>query len=412
MSFKGKKLLFLLLFVFIFCMFSVPVSAQEIETEETLKLKKFKAAYPTTSLHYRGVVAIDANGGCADELYCDFGSNGLWIYYGTWLKLNATNPDWIIGFEHGGVEYLLCDFGSAGLWYWYWNGSWSGQFVKISSANPGWGFATDDDVDGDDEVYLTFGADGLWRYDKGAATILTKMNAANPNSNSLRSDLWTAGHEEGALGYGTNGLWTVWDYLGNPYWSKINATSPGDDNVSAECGIGDAAEELIIDFSSIGLWLYDGSSWHILNSSPPLDVIAAYLPGLADHELLCSFSGTAGLWMWNYTGSYPGSWFLLSGNTPDWDGGFCEPFDPKDDGWEEVAVDFGSNGLWLYDHAAAINWTKLNSSNPQFMIRCDYYCQGNDTGLAVDFGSGGLWLYNGKTSAWTKLTTFSPDGVN
>jgi hypothetical protein len=364
------------------------------------------------SSNYRGVVAIDANSGCADELFCDFGSNGLWVYYGTWLKLNAGNPDWIVGFEHGGVEYLLCDFGSAGLWYWYYNGSWSGQFVKITSANPDLGIVVDDDGDGNDEVHLTFGANGLWRYDMGNATILTKLHTTCPSmGDSLRSDILNAGIEEGALDYGASGLWTVWDDSG-PSWLKLNASSPNDDNVSAECGIGDAAEELICDFGGTGLWLYDSSSWHKLNNSEADDIVAAALPSSADYELLCTFNGSSGLWLWDWGGVYPGTWSLISSLTPDSGGGYCEPFDPNDDGWEEVAVDFAANGLWLYNHAAATKWTKINTDNPEFMLGCDYYCEGNDTALVVDFGSAGLWLYNGKTGAWTKLSSFSPDGIN
>jgi hypothetical protein len=360
------------------------------------------------------VVALDANGSGTDEIYCDFGSSGLWVFQaGAWTKLSASDPDWIIGLEHGGTDYLLCDFGSAGLWYWHYNGAWPGDFVKISSANPEFGFTTDDDADGNDEVHFDFDTDGIWRYDMAGATTWMKLNSSSPETTSLRSDLWTAAHDEGAFGFGGVGFWTVLITGGTPSWSKINATNPGDDNVSAECGIGDAAEELICDFGASGLWLYDGSSWNKISSNEPHDIVAAVLPSDAGHEIFCAFNGTAGLWQWDWTGSYPGTWTLISGDTPDWDSGFCEPFDPNEDGWEELAIDYASNGLWIYDSAAVTKLVKINDNDPEFMVRMDYFGDGYDNVLIVDFGSGvGLWFYDGRIDTWTRLTTSSPDGVN
>jgi hypothetical protein len=412
MNFKAQKMVGVLLFITILFLFSTSTATEVKSDEELRKSKELKAAYPNTSKDYRGVVSIDANGGCADELYCDFGGNGLWAYEsGDWTKLNAADPDWIIGFEHNDTEYLLCDFGAAGLWYWRYGVALPGQFVKISSANPDEvAFVSDYDNDGDDEVFLTFGADGLWIYDKGAATILSKLHASSPNmEDSLRSDLGTAGHEEGALDFGYDGLWTI----NSSGWTKINASSPRGDNTSADFNTADASEELIIDYSTIGLWAYDGSTWHMLTSSNTNDAVAVYLPGNADYELFCALADNPGLWVWDYASGYPGTWTQISTTTPQWNKGFCEPFDPNNDGWEEVAVDFGSNGLWLYDNAGSPRWTKINASNPEFMVRSNYNCDTNDTVLIVDFGVlDGLWRYNGAYGTWVKLSTFSPDGVN
>jgi hypothetical protein len=415
MTFKFQKKLGVMFFIAIFFLFSTSVASDEKGCREVEKFKKFKAAYPKTTRDYRGVVSIDANGGCSDELYCDFGANGLWVREGTiWTKLNAADPDWIIGFEYNGIEYLLCDFGAAGLWSWHYDFGLPGQFVKITSADPDNAFVTDDDGDGNDEVYINFVGNGLWRYDKGNATVLTKIHASGPDFyGSLRSDLWTAGHEEATLSYSSHGLWTVQDSGGSPVWNKINASGSGDDNVSADFNSSNAQEELIIDFpSNIGLWAFDGSTWHKLSGLGALDAVAANLPSNPDYENLVQFNGAMGLWMWSYSAGYPGVWTQISSNDPDFDGGFCEPFDPNDDGWEEVAVDFGSNGLWIYDYAAAINWKKINTSDPEFMVRSDLNCEGNDTVLVVDFGAGGLWLYFGKAGVWLKISDFSPDGVN
>jgi hypothetical protein len=415
MSFKTQRILGALFFIVIFLLFSTTISTEGKNNNELEKLKSIKDAYPNASHYYRGVVAIDANNGGSDELYCDFGSNGLWVYHGSWVKLNAGNPERIIGFEEGSTEYLLCDFGASGLWYWYYNGSWSGQFVKITAADPiDIIFVSDWDGDGDDEVFLDFDTNGLWVYDKGAATILSKLHATSPEmSGSLRSDLWTAGHDEVAFDFDTEGLWTVYTASDTIYWNKINASSPSFDSVSANVENSNANEELIIDFGSTGIWAYDGSTWHKLSSNNPVDMVQVYFGGGADYELLVQFipAVSNGLWMWNYSG-YPGTWTRLSISNSDSDSGFCEPFDPDEDGWEEAAVDFMGDGLWIYDHGAATKWTKINTSNPSFMIAADISAGSFKSDLIVDFGTSGLWQYVGTSSTWIQLTTFSPDGVN
>jgi hypothetical protein len=415
MNFKTQKIWGILFFAVIFFLFSTSMATEGKGSKELEKSKAFMDAHPNTSKDYRGVVALDVNGGGSDELYCDFGSNGLWVYHGaSWLKLNAADPQWIIGFEEGGTEYLLCDFGTAGLWYWRYSGSWSGQFVKITTADPdNTVFVSDWDNDGDDEVFLTFGANGLWVYDKGETTILTKLHATIPNMDcSLRCDLWTAGWDEVAFSYGAEGLWTVYLNKSGPDWQKINASNSSFDNATANVEGTSADEELIIDFGTTGMWLYDGYTWHRLSSNDPFDVVPVAF-GAADDELLVQFDPavSTGLWMWNYSG-YPGTWTLLSSTQTDYDGGFCEPFDPDQDGREEAAVDFAANGLWIYDHDGT-SWTKISSNNPAFMIAANIYTGSSyKSDLIVDFEASGLWRYYGHTSTWTQLTTFSPDGVN
>jgi hypothetical protein len=403
-----RELLFSVLFCFIFFIALSSLTGQM--TEEEKKSEAFATAYPDTSKSYRGVVAIDAQGSGSDALVCDFGSNGLWYYKGSWTKLNAGNPDFILGFQYGGTNYVLCDFGSSGLWYWRFNVGLPGQFIKISSANVANAFVTDDDNDGSDEIHLFFGANGLWRYDMGNATKLTKLHMTQPSfSGSLRSDLWISGWEEGAHDFGSSGLWT---YDGS--WYKISANSPSSDNVSAEIGNGDTAEELICDYTTNGVWLYDGSTWHKISSSDLYDMIPVRFEGAPDYELLATFN-TPGLWMWNYTG-YPGSWTQISANNPDSDDGFCEAYDPNGNseasGDQEVAVDFDTSGLWQYDYTGS-SWTKLNGNNPEFMIGCEYWNDGYNTALVVDFGpTVGLWIWDGRYSWWNKLSSFSPDGIS
>jgi len=100
-------------------------------------------------------------------------------------------------------------------------------------------------------------------------------------------------------------------------------------------------------------------------------------------ELAADF-GVDGLW--HYDGSI---WNQLNGQNPE---GMEE--------WDEgLASDFGTSGLWTYDGSS---WELLTTLNPEAM-------KAWDDGLAVDFGATGLWNYNG--SSWDLLTTNDPQGM-
>ena len=100
-------------------------------------------------------------------------------------------------------------------------------------------------------------------------------------------------------------------------------------------------------------------------------------------ELAVDF-GTYGLW------HYDGSWTSLAGWNPD---GNMEVWTGS------LAVDFGvTYGLWNYDGSS---WTSLAGWNP-----ADLEAYG--TGLAADFDTFGLWYYDG--SSWTSLAGWNPDG--
>jgi hypothetical protein len=66
---------------------------------------------------------------------------------------------------------------------------------------------------------------------------------------------------------------------------------------------------------------------------------------------------------------------------------------------DELAVDFGGNGLWHYDGSTL---TQLNGQSPDGM-------EAWNGGLAGDFDGNGLWTFNG--SSWALLTTLNPDSM-
>ena len=78
------------------------------------------------------------------------------------------------------------------------------------------------------------------------------------------------------------------------------------------------------------------------------------------------------------------------------------------DGTEEIAFDFGTSGLWLYDANGSSKWKRLTPSNPVSMAAANWD-GGYATELVVNFGSGGLWVYDTTPptgyNKWTRIST-------
>ena len=107
------------------------------------------------------------------------------------------------------------------------------------------------------------------------------------------------------------------------------------------------------------------------------------VPAVGD-ELAVDF-GINGLW------HLDGSWIKLSNWNPDddlsgWSGG--------------LGVDFGTNGLWNNDGSS---WSRITTWDAG-----SGGLSGWSGGLAVDFDGSGLWNFDG--SAWTKMTNWDVDG--
>ncbi|GEM_PF-1204086 len=108
------------------------------------------------------------------------------------------------------------------------------------------------------------------------------------------------------------------------------------------------------------------------------------------NELAVDF-GASGAWMWN-----GGSWSLLTASNPE--GMITANVDGNND--DEIAADFGSTGLWLWDGGA---WTQLSGMNVECMAAYDGDSNGDDE-VVCAFGAAGVWTWNG---SWTQLS-----GVN
>jgi hypothetical protein len=75
------------------------------------------------------------------------------------------------------------------------------------------------------------------------------------------------------------------------------------------------------------------------------------------------------------------------------------------DGKDEIAVDFGATGAWMWDNGV---WTQLTASNPEAMIAADVDADNVDE-IIADLGTSGLWLWN--AGAWTQLSAVNVETV-
>lgn len=416
---KGK--IFLTTLICVAILFATPTSFTQSKTGPPMmdEQQRLQELYPKTSYKYRGVVAGNiAWGDAAWECVIDFGSLGVyfWDPVGGFQFLTGDNPTAIIGIDvniNSGLE-VVGDFGSQGIWLYSYGQPWT----QLTTDNPSLMFAADDDGDGYDELHAVFPGLGVWRYDYDTGNWMN-YTLDNP-SYGLKMDGGALNYHEGAYSFGGQGTWSVYSNTSGStvYWNQLTSDAFSDDFASARVGIANS-EDLILDFFTQGLWLVDSDywgspQWYQLTTDDPYDIRTVNFAGDTYDEVVVTFGGVAGLWLWDYAGSWPGTWTQLTGDTPDWDEAFCEPVDyngttetsPID---VELAVDFGTGvGLWMYNSTlSGTKWTQLTGDSPRFMVGADLFGHGVSDCLICDFGTLGLWYwYNW---SWYQITTDSPD---
>ena len=105
--------------------------------------------------------------------------------------------------------------------------------------------------------------------------------------------------------------------------------------------------------------------------------------------------GTGGAWIWD-----SGVWSQLSPSNPE--GMISANTDGDADA--EIIADLGANGLWLWNGG----WSQISGVNVDLMASGDVDADGNDE-VAGDFGTVGLWLWDG--GAWTQLSGVNADDI-
>ena len=362
----------------------------------------------TTPVGYVGIVSSNfESSGADDEIIGDFGTAGVWAYHnGVWTQLTTSNPDWIFGAQFGSADdELIADFGSAGLWMWNYSG-WPGVWTRLTMSNAEQAIAIDDDNDNREELQVDFGSLGLWRFDWDTMAWI-QMTALNPVGRGFRIDMMTVGWDEGLWEFSGMGLWASW-YQSGVQWIRLTLTTSTDDAASGNFMQADANEELIIDFSGIGTWLYDEGAWTKLTDTNAMALGMVRFGGATDDEVVFA-DEDARPWWWGGSSWSRLTWSVMDeGFVVDWNANGLADTSVE----TELAVDFGTLGLWRYDYTEG--WTQLTASNPVFIVRSDYYQDGTPTSLVAWFGAGvGLWLYDSGGgvygSSWHKLTDTVPN---
>lgn len=344
---------------------------------------------------YRGVVF----GGflpVRQQIVCDFGAQGIWLYDGGWRQLSGADPDWIISYG----QWLAADFGDLGIWVWEYKNVYNGIWTQLSGANAVWGFAGGSYQT---RLFVNFGSQGVWHYrlNWGQGSVLEPVHGLN----------WKTKSGEAVFCFPGQGVWSFIND-GAQLRQLTGTETLEDDHVSGRFMNSETSDNLIMDFGGLGLWMISTGLfpvWIQISADDVNRLVAANLgaphPGAV---ILDNFK--PGLYYWHYTESLPGIEVRLSAATPD-PFGFCEPFDfnqdyPMND--DELAVDFGENGLWAYEFNGE-SWTQLSAENPVFMVAGDFWGDGINTALTVSFGAQGLWLYDGRFHRWTQISSTAPD---
>jgi hypothetical protein len=390
-----------------------PVSVDRSERDLAQK------GYPTNnSLGYKGIVMANLHADTADdEIAVDFGSLGLWIYdSGSWYQISGVNPEGMIAATLGSAsdDELIVDFGSLGLWRWDYNG-YPGNWAQWSGVNPRAMFATDDDADGIDEVHVDFNTLGVWRLDEPDWTHLSGLTPIN----GLRMDAWDYGYEEGVWSFPTFGVWNIYLWGSSPFYEQLTGTVNGnDDHASAQFTSTAGAEDLVMDFGTLGIWLYkeDGSGWVQVSSMDPNRLKEVKFYGGLDYEYELLVEDNAGGLYWGDWNGGGMNWTLIT--TDPIGPGWCETFDKDgtDGGEEEVAIPLISGGAKIYDYSAG---TLSNFVSPSyfvnFMVKGDLYEHGFDCTIVFVFGPGsvqsGVYVYDAKSGTQGFISYNVPDGI-
>ena len=72
---------------------------------------------------------------------------------------------------------------------------------------------------------------------------------------------------------------------------------------------------------------------------------------------------------------------------------------------EEAAVDFGPDGIWMFNGGT---WVQLSPENPEGLIAADLQGDGDDE-IIADMAALGLWVWD--SGAWANLTSYNPEGI-
>ncbi len=138
------------------------------------------------------------------------------------------------------------------------------------------------------------------------------------------------GDREIAVALGTDGVWL----LDKETQSHLTVLDPQ----SLRTLRGRSADRLLVDFGARGIWLWSGA-WMQISSNRALSLTAGHIVGRSGEEQVVAGFGRAGVWLWNGE-----DWSQLSGDAAEQ----LDAEDADGDGVDEIAADFGDKGMWLW----------------------------------------------------------------
>ncbi|MDM8540185.1 FG-GAP repeat protein [Desulfococcaceae bacterium HSG9] len=313
-----------------------------------------------------GVFGDDHNGSNSGAAYiydrfdsvliADFGGAGLSGYANNaWLLLNGNDPSEITAMDINGDDddELIAAFADFGLYVW--NG-WT--WTQISTEIPGGMIAWDH------KLAVDFDSRGIWTYNTTDGWVNLSVN--DPDIMAV-ANVNGAGNDELIVYFSGLGLYT-WD---GSTWTNININTP-------DILIG-WNNRLVADFgSSLGVWTYSSTEgWVFVNMNDPSMMVAGA-------DSVAFWFPILGLYKWSGTG-----WDNINPNRPDaivWQ-------DSK------LVGDFGAGlGIWSYD----TDWFQMNSNDPDSMAVTDI--NGDAQKEVTAAFSNGVW-YNVNGSDWTQINT-------
>ncbi len=218
----------------------------------------------------------------------------------------------------------------------------------------------------------------------------------------VAADIDGDGTDEVIVDYGSMGLY-VYDFWTHS-WTKLHAMDV--ESVVVGNFDTDATEELVIDFGVPGLYLYDPDQvkWQrITNINPKSVTVFNYDDPTPDDEILVDLGAGNGLYVYDPS---TGVWVRFNTNTAQHI--LAAGFDNGAN--EELLIDFGPLGLYFWDDA----WYKIHTTSPVAMIAADIEGPANyDTDAIIDFGLFvGLYKWDDLPGwpygNWTKMSPNTP----
>ena len=383
-----------------------------------------------TSADSEKMVSVDVDNDGEDELIGSFvGGVGLWVHdsQSGWNKIDENNPESMVKFG----DVAAVDFGaSGGLKSYDTANGWIDLGPETPGTdNPGLMVAADIDNDGIDELIVSFSGitdPGVYAFDPDEATPWSKINTVIP-------EIMIAYGKGLAADFGGAGGLKSYDNANK--WIDLGPENPGTDDpgpmVTADVD-NDGKVELAVSFANItnaGLYIYDPEEtqpWNKITEDIPEKMIA-HGNGLAIDFGACDLPDNAickGLNLYNQNDG------LTRLTTWDADGMVSVDID-KDDSYE-LAVNFPSHGLLIFDDSLIIKpievlaqdwgnqgwglWTydptdgyiQLTGSEPIEIVMVDFDSDGKDE-LVGSFVGIGMYVYD--DGVWTNFHSASPEAM-